>query len=63
MNHAALVDALERFGATLPVLVRDVSTGDARWRPPDGAWSILEIVTHLADEEVEDFRTRLRLTL
>jgi len=28
-----------------------------------GAWSILEIVTHLCDEEVDDFRARLRFTL
>ncbi|TVQ65071.1 MAG: DinB family protein, partial [Phycisphaerales bacterium] len=37
--------------------------GPARWRPAAGAWSIVEIVCHLADEEVEDFRARLRSTL
>jgi hypothetical protein len=36
---------------------------EATWKPPSGAWSILEIVCHLGDEEVDDFRTRLRLTL
>ena len=35
-----------------------------RWRPDDsGAWSLLEIVHHLADEEREDFPLRLRPTL
>ena len=34
-----------------------------RWRPREGAWSALEIVNHLADEEREDFRERLRRTL
>jgi hypothetical protein len=38
-------------------------TDDARWKPADGAWSILEIIMHLCDEEVDDFRTRVRLTL
>ena len=34
-----------------------------KWKPPSGNWSILEIVCHLGDEEVEDFRTRVRMTL
>lgn len=63
MNSPSLVISLERFATVLPVLVRDVPASDARWKPPDGAWSILEVLGHLADEEVEDFRTRLELTL
>jgi hypothetical protein len=63
MNVPRLISMLERFGHTLPVLVADLPDDDARWKPADGAWSILEIVCHLADEEVSDFRTRLRLTL
>lgn len=35
-------------------------TGESRTH---GGWSILEVVNHLADEEVEDFRARLRSTL
>ncbi len=63
MDSDALISSLDRFGRILPTLLRDVSDSDARWKPDDGAWSILEIVTHLADEEVEDFRRRLGLTL
>ena len=63
MNPDRLILTLERFGAALPALVGDLAEEDARWRPPVGGWSILEVVTHLADEEVEDFGTRLRLTL
>ncbi len=63
MNAAALIDRLEAFGSALPRVVAAVHPADARWKPPSGAWSILEIVRHLGDEEVEDFRTRLRLTL
>lgn len=63
MRHANLVIALDRFSAILPAVVCGISPDDARWRPEVGQWSILEIVRHLADEEVEDFRTRLRLTI
>ena len=63
MNAQRLVDSLERFAGFLPAVLRGVSLEDARWRPADGAWSILEVVTHLADEEVEDFRARLERTL
>lgn len=63
MNPDAIISSLERFGRVLPVLVVGVPDDDARWKPESGAWSILEIVTHLCDEEVEDFRMRVRLTL
>jgi hypothetical protein len=63
MNHHKLIDSLARFGRLLPEVVRDVSPGDYRWKPPDGAWSILEVVRHLADEEESDFRPRVQLTL
>jgi hypothetical protein len=31
---------------------------DARWRPADDAWSVVEIVWHLVGEEFEDSRAR-----
>ena len=63
MDMAKLIESLERFGNLLPVVVEGVGLEDARWRPPNGAWSILEVVCHLADEEVADFRMRLESTL
>jgi len=44
-------------------LVVGVGDEQARWKPEPAQWSILEVVNHLADEEVDDFRTRLDLTL
>jgi hypothetical protein len=44
-------------------LLVGVSDEQARWKPDASQWSVLEVVNHLADEEVEDFRTRLDLTL
>ena len=63
MDFPKLIDSLDRFGRLLPVLVNGISHSDACWKPESGAWSILEIVCHLADEEVEDFRCRVKMTL
>jgi hypothetical protein len=63
MNAELLVDSLARFGRLLPAVVNGIADADLRWRPPNGNWSILEIVCHLRDEETEDFGKRLRLTL
>jgi len=63
MNHKALIVRLDSFVPVLPALLSKVTPEDAVWKPPSGAWSILEIVNHLVDEEVEDFRQRLRLLI
>lgn len=61
-DPAACVDRLERFAEVLPALARVADSRDAAWKPASGAWSVLEICCHLLDEEVDDFRARLRLT-
>lgn len=63
MDFPKLLASLERFGQMLPEVVRGVSDDDARWKPADGAWSVLEIVAHLVDEEKFDFGTRMRLVM
>lgn len=63
LNVARLLQSLAATGTAIPQLIGAVDEADARWKPPDGAWSILEIVRHLGDEEVDDFRARLRATL
>jgi len=63
MDAKALIDRLEHTGGVIRGLASGVPIADARWKPESGAWSILEIVCHLADEEESDFRVRLRSTL
>ncbi len=63
VNTQLLIGRLAGFAETLPAVVARVPDADARWRPQQGAWSILEIVGHLADEETDDFRMRTELTL
>ena len=58
-----LISRLERGADAIGAAVSCVGDEDARWKPGDASWSILEIVCHLADEEVEDFRTRTLMTL
>lgn len=58
-----MIASLKSFGETLPQLVSNVSAENAKWKPPSQNWSILEIVCHLVDEEVEDFRRRVQMTL
>lgn len=44
-------------------LARGVSEAQARWKPSENDWSLLEVVNHLYDEEREDFRQRLEILL
>lgn len=60
---ADAVRDLEPALAAVPALVAALPDADWRRRPGPGAWSILEIVHHLLDEENEDFPRRIRLTL
>jgi hypothetical protein len=40
-------------------LASGASPEEARWKPSETAWSLLEVMGHLLDEEREDFRRRL----
>jgi hypothetical protein len=62
MHPEAIIRRLESFPGAVRAVVRGVSMEEARRKPPSGAWSILEIVNHLGDEDAEDFRLRLELT-
>jgi hypothetical protein len=63
LQVAALRDRLRAHADVFAGLVAGVGDEQARWRPEPAQWSILEVVNHLADEELEDFRARLDATL
>ena len=63
MNYDKLIGSLTEFPGILRAAVVGLRDTEACWKPPSGNWSILEIVRHLGDEEVDDFRTRVTMTL
>jgi len=63
MDLDVMIGRLRANAEVLAALAAGVGERQARWKPAPDKWSILEVVSHLADEEVEDFRTRVDLTL
>ena len=63
MDLHHFIERLSDNRAVFEALLANVSLEQARWKPTPDKWSMLEVVNHLYDEEREDFRQRLRLTL
>lgn len=63
MDADRLVTQLTLNSERIAGLVAGVSAEQARWRPGEEAWSLLEVINHLYDEEREDFHLRLNLIL
>ena len=63
MVRDALIDKLHTNREAIRALVTAVSNEQACWKPSTREWSILEVINHLYDEEREDFRKRLDITL
>ena len=53
-----LIAAHARFPAALLAVFQETDEALLRAREADGRWSPLEILAHLRDEEIEDFRPR-----
>jgi hypothetical protein len=56
-------DQMDKQAGTILSLTLGVSDEQARWKPDPQAWSILEVINHLYDEECADFRVRLDIIL
>lgn len=63
MNAKALIQDLAHAGEIFYHLLMEFSPEEARQRPAPEAWSALEVLGHLIDEEREDFRPRLEIVL
>ena len=63
MDATNMIESLRRLAQPLAALLENADEAQARWRPAPGKWSLLELAGHLLDEEREDFRLRLELTL
>jgi len=63
MNLEHMIAQMERTGKAIRHLVQGISEDQASWKPTPDAWSVADVVDHLAYEEVHDFRDRLDLVL
>jgi uncharacterized damage-inducible protein DinB len=63
MDLDLAIEALAAQELVIAALAADIDPEQARVRPAEGAWSVVEVLAHLLDEEREDFRLRLDLTL
>lgn len=63
IDFPAICAQFARQARAIEALAADASETQARWRPDEDSWSLLEVINHLADEESEDFRARLDLLL
>lgn len=63
MNASELIHRLQANARVLEDVIRGTPEEMAVWRPAPDKWSIVEVCAHLFDEEREDFRVRLDLTL
>lgn len=59
----ALFARLEHFPVVLLAVCENLTTQSARWRPRPDAWSVLEVLGHLEEEERRDFRPRIESLL
>jgi hypothetical protein len=63
MDANSLISDLAAGGEIFKALLAGITQEEAQTRPEALAWSVLEVVCHLYDEEREDFRQRLDYTL
>jgi hypothetical protein len=63
MNVEHVIARLAEGAAAIQAMVQGITEEQARRKPDPDAWSVLEVVNHLWDEEREDFRQHIDYTL
>ncbi len=63
MDIAQYTKQMAHHAEAIHKMTLDIGDEQAQWKPTPDDWSILEVICHLADEEREDFRTRVRWAL
>jgi hypothetical protein len=56
MKTADVISKLAENLTVFESITEGITHDQARWRPEPDRWSVLEVVNHLHDEEIEDFR-------
>ncbi len=60
MSPDTIIRQLERHRQVFQTLLADRLPPEYTWKLNPDQWCLLEIVNHLRDEEIEDFRTRVQ---
>jgi hypothetical protein len=63
MEFVTVIQELESSTEAIRSLLTRISQEQARFKPTNESWSILEVTCHLYDEEREDFREHLDFIL
>ena len=63
MKPQAIIFELRRNRLVFENLLEGTPLEIQKWKPSPEKWCLLEIICHLLDEEVEDFRTRVEHVL
>ncbi len=63
MQTSEIIQRLNYNAKIFDEILSIIPEAQARWKPAADKWSMLEVVNHLYDEERDDFRKRLDLTL
>ena len=63
MEFETLYQDLAHGADMIKALIVGITQAEAQIRPAPESWSILEVICHLIDEESDDFRQRVDLTL
>ena len=59
MDLDRLTNQMAQQAEAIRALVQGVPDEQARWKPSPNDWSLLEVIHHLVDIEIEDFRANL----
>jgi len=63
VSNQHIINELKRNNSVFKALLEGLDPDMVQFRPHSEHWTILEIISHLFDEEVEDFRQRLQIML
>ncbi len=63
MNHDIIIQKLASNSEVFKSLFSSIPDEQVNWKPTPEKWCLLEIVNHLLDEEIYDFRQRIEFAL
>lgn len=63
MDTEYFISGLSNSVKNIGSIISNISEDEAHWKPQPKKWSVVEVLNHLYDEEKDDFRMRLDLTL